>query len=207
MEKINVKKDTFLPGLGNFLYMREDEKLLSSYNKDFYSTLNSLGKTKFPKISTNNTKNYFYEYHANENASITSSTQQMCKTIEDAYELSIELKADFIEIDQHLRQMKKQVEDIDSIKEYSKYTKDIRFKVQNFLVDQKTESFKLVKEIAILSKEKIEIQSKILLALEKVKKLESEIGIRNNIFNNSMEDQIKSYNTTENRFFEKDLDD
>jgi hypothetical protein len=102
--------------------------------------------------------------------------------------------------------MRKEVEDIETIKEFANYTKNIRLSVQNFLVDQKTETFKLVKDIAVLSKEKIDIQNKIVLALDKIKKLELEVGSKKTIFNHTMEDALKSYTSTENRFFEKDYD-
>ena len=198
------KKELHLPGLGNILHMREEEKMLSSYNKDFYTTLSSLKQTKFPRIvpENQNIQNYFYEYRINENASITSSTGQIFHTIEDAYKLNIEVKAEFIEINDHLKKMKKEVEDIEALKDFSKYIQEIRQKVQSFLVNQKTESFKLVKEIAVLSKEKIDIQNKIILALDKVKRLEAEIGVKPTIFNNSMEEALRSYNSTENRFFD-----
>ena len=196
------KKELQLPGIGNLINIREEEKQLTSYNNDFYSTLNSLRKTKFPKITPENTsQNYFYEYKINENAAITSSAGQIWHTLEDAYKLNIELKAEFIEIQNHLKEMRKEVEDIETTKEFSKYTKDIRSQVQKFLVDQKTESFRLVKEIAILSKEKIDIQNKIVFALDKIKRLELEIGVKNNVFNNSMEEALRSYSSTENRFY------
>jgi hypothetical protein len=203
-----TKKELYLPGLGNYLNMREEEKMLQSYNNEFYSTLNSLKKTKFPRIipENQNIQNYFYEYHANENASITSSTGQVWHTIEDAFKLNIQLKSEFIEINNHLKSMRKEVEDIETIKEFANYTKNIRLSVQNFLVDQKTETFKLVKDIAVLSKEKIDIQNKIVLALDKIKKLELEVGSKKTIFNHTMEDALKSYTSTENRFFEKDYD-
>lgn len=202
------KKEIVLPGLGNYLHMREEEKMLQSYNNEFYSTLNSLKKTKFPRIipENQNIQNYFYEYHVNENASITSSTGQVWHTIEDAFKLNIQLKSEFIEINDHLKSMRKEVEDIETIREFANYTKNIRLNVQNFLVDQKTETFKLVKEIAVLSKEKIDIQNKIVLAMEKIKKLELEVGTKKNVFNATMEDALKSYTSTENRFFEKDYE-
>lgn len=202
------KKELFLPGLGNYLQMREEEKMLSSYNNEFYSTLNSLQKTKFPRIIPENKsiQNYFYEYHINDNASITSSSGQILHTVEDAFKLNIDLKRDFCEINSHLKEMRREVEDIEALKDFSQYTKGIRVKVQNFLVDQKTESFKLVKEIAVLSKDKIDIQNKIILALEKIKKLEAEVGVKSTVFNHSTDEAVMSYVSTENRFFDKGLD-
>ena len=205
------KKEVFLPGLGNLLHMREEEKMLSSYNNEFYKTLNTMKQTqRFPRIIPKNSNihnNYFYEYHINDNASITSSCGQILGAIEDAYTLNIDLKKEHIDMNNDLKSMKREVEDIETLKDFSKYTNAIRVKIQNFLVNQKTESFKLVKEVAILSKEKIDIQNKIFLAMEKIKKLEQEVGIKPTVFNSSMENALKTYKSTENRFFEKDTDE
>lgn len=53
---------------------------------------------------------------------------------------------------------------------------------QNFLVDQKTENFKLVKEIAILEKEKLELQNSVYISLGRLHKLEREVGVKSKAF-------------------------
>lgn len=80
----------------------------------------------------------------------------------------------------------------------------MKSKVQNFLVEQKTETFKLVKEIAILTRDKIELQSKIQASLERIKKLEKEVGIKPNLHSNAVDNAIKTHITYENRFYERD---
>lgn len=54
--------------------------------------------------------------------------------------------------------------------------------LQNVLVDQKTENFKLVKEIAILEKEKIELQNSVYTCLGRLHKLEREVGVKSKAY-------------------------
>lgn len=55
-------------------------------------------------------------------------------------------------------------------------------KLQNFLVDQKTENYKLIKEIAILEKEKVELQNNVYVGLGRLHKLEREVGVKSKAF-------------------------
>jgi hypothetical protein len=54
--------------------------------------------------------------------------------------------------------------------------------LQNVLADQKTENFKLVKEIALLEKDKIELQNAIYVCLGKLHKLEREVGVKSKAY-------------------------
>ncbi len=69
---------------------------------------------------------------------------------------------------------------------YETYTPQIvemKKNIQNYLVEQKTENFKLIREIAVLEKEKIELQSKIYDQISKLIKIEKEVGVTSNTFN------------------------
>jgi hypothetical protein len=54
----------------------------------------------------------------------------------------------------------------------------MRSTIQNSLVEQKTENFKLVKEIAILEKEKTDLHLKIYEAISKIMILEKDVGMK-----------------------------
>jgi hypothetical protein len=85
-------------------------------------------------------------------------------------------------------------EDIGVIKEeirvvdtniYTEYRPEInkmKKNLQNVLVDQKTENFKLVKEIAIIEKEKLELQNSVYNCLGKLHKLEREVGVKSKAY-------------------------
>ncbi len=66
--------------------------------------------------------------------------------------------------------------------EYKPEIAKMKKRLQNVLVDQKTENFKLVKEIAILEKEKLEIQNSIYSCLGKLHKLEREVGVKSKAY-------------------------
>jgi hypothetical protein len=66
------------------------------------------------------------------------------------------------------------------------------------LVEQKTENFKLVKEIAILEKEKVELQNTIYIALGRLHKLEREVGVKSKAYT-----YIYDQNITENEISNK----
>jgi hypothetical protein len=72
-------------------------------------------------------------------------------------------------------------------------------RLQNFLVEQKTENFKLIKEIAIMEKEKIELQTNIYHCLAKLHKLEKEVGVKSKAFS-YMYDQSILENEISNKF-------
>lgn len=199
-------KEIYLPLINNGMTFKEDEKLLKSYNQEFYNTLNTLRQTRFPSIKTEESKseyNAFYEFKSNENAAITSTAGQIYNTIEDSFKLNLEIKRETLEVRDSLKKIREEVDDIDELNEYNEYITMIRRNVQRFLVEQKTETFNLVKEIAILTKDKIELQSKIKVCLDKIKRLEEEVGIKPTLHSNSVDNFIKTHYTGENRFYDK----
>ncbi len=62
--------------------------------------------------------------------------------------------------------------------EISRMTKNL----QNNLVDQKTENFKLVKEIGLIEKEKQELQNAVYVSLGRLHKLEREVGVKSKAY-------------------------
>lgn len=213
MNSINYKsKEIVLPCLNDYLFLNTNENInqkqdsnYKTYNQEFYTTLNTLNQVKLPSIKSDfNSQNYFYDYKSNENAAVTSNAGQVYTTIEEAYRLNMEIKKESIEIKNMITTVKDDIEDIDSINELKGFIGKIRNDVQKFLVEQKTESFKLVKEIAILTKDKIDLQLKIKQSLEKIKRLEEEVGIRETLHNNAVDEMIKGHFVSDNRFYEKE---
>ena len=67
--------------------------------------------------------------------------------------------------------------------------------MQNFLVEQKTENFKLVKEIAIIEKDKVDLQVKIYDAITKMIKLEKDVGVKPSVYNNQFDSMLLQSDT------------
>lgn len=212
--KNDIHKTPNLPCIlqSEFQTLKEQEKMLKSYNKEFYSTLNTLkNNSKFPTIYNNiqdkemlGKQTYLYEYQNNSNACITSTVGQVWNTIEDAYSLNSEVKKEILEIKDDLFEINSDIDNINNFKEMKEFIVGIRSQVQNFLVNQKTHTYKLVKEIAILTKDKMDLQNSIKFALEKIKRLEKEIGIKQTLHNNAIDRQIEEYVCKDNRFFIKE---
>lgn len=80
--------------------------------------------------------------------------------------------------------IKEEIKIIDSniFTEYRPEINKMKKNLQNVLVDQKTENFKLVKEIAVLEKDKLELQNQVYNCLGKLHKLEKEVGVKSKAY-------------------------
>ena len=146
-----------------------------NYNQEFYSTLDNL---KYLSLSIPDEDKLFYHFEQNENASISANAGQVLKTF-------MELFMNKMTIRKTLRQCKKDFKNmrIDFENLEPNITEEIRAEIlkmekrlQNFLVEQKTETIRLIKEIANLQKEKDKIKSEIEECFEKLDNLEKIIG-------------------------------
>ena len=63
--------------------------------------------------------------------------------------------------------------------------------IQTFLCEQKTENFRLLKEIKQLETDKYEIQEEISYNLEKLTRIEKSIGVKCNVFSNQFDKTVK----------------
>lgn len=154
-----------------------EEKLQSTYNEQFYSSLSNM---KFLSMTIPDENKLFYHFETNENASVTTSTGQVLKTFQDLFLENESVKKILRTIKGDISRLFKDYENIDEtiISEIKPEILKMEKKLQNYLVEQKTENFKLIKEIAILDKEKAEIQKQIEIALGRLDRLEAEVGLK-----------------------------
>ena len=145
-----------------------------TYNQEFYNTLDNL---KFLSLSVPDEDKLFYHFEQNENASISANTGQVLKSF-------MELFMNKMNVRKILRQCKKEFKemkvDFDNIE--PSLTEEIRSEIiklekrlQSFLVEQKTETIRLIKEIANLQKEKDALKGEIEACYERLYNLEKEI--------------------------------
>jgi hypothetical protein len=157
-----------------------------TYNQEFYNTLDNL---KFLSLSIPDEDKLFYHFEQNENASISANAGQVLKSF-------MELFMNKMTIRKTLRQCKKEFKamkiDFDNIE--PNITEEIRIEIikmekrlQNFLVEQKTETIRLIKEIANLQKEKEKLKDDIEACYERLNKLEKIIG-SNKDYNKTVSD-------------------
>ena len=146
-----------------------------TYNQEFYGTLENL---KYLSLSVPDEDKLFYHFEQNDNASISANAGQVLKSF-------MELFMNKMTIRKILRQCKKDFKEIkvdfDNIE--PTLTEEIRSEIikmekrlQTFLVEQKTETIRLLKEIANLQKEKDALKGEIESCFERLNNLEKEIG-------------------------------
>ena len=162
------------------------KNLNDTYNQEFYNTLDQL---KFLSLSVPDEEKLFYHFEQNENASISASAGQVLKSF-------TELFMNKMTVRKILRQCKKEFKemkiDFDNIE--PSLTEEVRSEIvkmekrlQNFLVEQKTETIRLIKEIANLQKEKDNLKGEIEACYDRLNNLEKEIGT-NKDYNKTVSD-------------------
>ena len=152
-----------------------DKTFIDNYNQEFYNTLNN---EKYLTLSIPDEDKLFYHFEMNENASVSASAGQVLKSF-------MELFMNKMTVRKTLRNVKKEFKtmlgefnsiDINIIEEIRPEIVKIEKRLQNFLVDQKTETIRLIKEIANLQKEKEKIKQNIKECYDRLIKLESVVG-------------------------------
>lgn len=196
-----------IPGFDVLDTIQEEQKY-KSYNDEFYNTLSQL---KFLSLTIPPENHLFYHFEKNNNASITSTTGQIFVTVNELKQENTNLQKVIEEIQENIENLKKNVENIqeDSTGDIYSEIKNLEKKLQVFIVETKTETFKLIKEVATLKKDKNEIFAQIQNAFSRVEKLEKELGKnkkrlnklsmninKNNVNNDKTFLETKSFNNT-----------
>ena len=196
-----------IPGFDVLDNIQEEQKM-KSYNDEFYNTLSNL---KFLSLTIPNENQLFYHFEKNNNASITSTTGQIFVTVNELKQENINLKKIIEEVQGNIEVLKQLVESAGNEASGDIHNEIINLekRLQLFIVESKTEKFKLIKELAILKKEKNEIFSQIQAAFARVEKLEKELGKnkkrlnklgininKNNVNNDKTFMETKSFNNT-----------
>ena len=163
-----------IPGFDVLDSLPEDQKL-KSYNDQFYSTLSGL---KFLSLTIPPEDKLFYHFEKNNNASITSIAGQVNVTINELKQEDISLKEMIADIQENMKNLRVEVESIsvENTGDVLNEIKNLEKRLQVFIVETKTENFKLIKEVANLKKEKNELYNQIQLAFQRVEKIEKELG-------------------------------
>lgn len=172
-DKIEFKK---LQGF-DVLDKLPEEKVMNTYNEQFYSSLSNM---KFVSCTIPDENKLFYHFEQNENAPVSSTTIQVLQSYQDLFIENESIKKIFRSIRNEIVSLASSYENFDSTildsirPEIQKMERNLR----DFLVKQKTENFKLIKEIGLLEREKNQLGAQILIALERLNKLEQEVGIK-----------------------------
>ena len=152
-----------------------------NYNQEFYNTLDNL---KFLSLSIPDEDKLFYHFEQNENASVSANAGQILKTFMELFMNKMNIRKTLRQCKKDFKQMKIDFDNIEP-----NITEEIRTEIlkmekrlQTFLVEQKTETIRLIKEIANLQKEKDHIKNEIEECFERLAKLEKIIGTNKDYF-------------------------
>lgn len=170
-QKVDFKQ---IPGFDVLEELPEDAKL-KSYNDEFYSTLSNL---KFLSVTVPPEDKLFYHFEENKNASITSTTGQIFVTVNELNEENKFLSKIIAEVKEKVSGLQGEIETLtDSCQEeIIKEIKSLESRLQLFIVETKTETFKLIKEVALLKKEKAELSNQIQASFARIEKIEKDLG-------------------------------
>lgn len=188
-----------IPGFDVLDNLPEDQKM-KSYNDEFYSTL---GNLKFLSLTISPEDKLFYHFEKNNNASITSTAGQVFVTINEIKQDNASLKEIITEVQEKVNKLREEVENIKvetTGAEILTEIQNLEKRLQVFIVETKTETFKLIKEVANLKREKNDLYNQIQLAFARVEKLEKELG-KNKKKMNKLNMNVNKQNVNNDRTF------
>ena len=181
----------------------KEESMLKSYNETFYTSLKSL---QFLSNPLPRELKLLYHFEQNESAAVSSTIGQLESALDDLLFKNEQIKKTMKDLKEEINDLKNKVIEesnggnITDLKPQIKLLQDA---LNNFIEKQKIENFRLKEEIALLEKEKADIQQSIYDALGYLNKLEKIVGIKSKTFTYYY-DQTLSENEFASKFIIKD---
>ncbi len=181
----------------------KEESMLKSYNETFYTSLKSL---KFLSNPLPRELKLLYHFEQNESAAVSSTIGQLESALDDLLFKNEQIKKTMKDLKEEINDLKnKVIEECNggNIQDLKPQIKLLQDALNNFIEKQKIENFRLKEEIALLEKEKADIQQSIYDALGYLNKLEKIVGIKSKTFTYYY-DQTLSENEFASKFIIKD---
>ena len=141
-------------------FSEKEEKMLKSYNEEFYTSLKSL---KFLSKQLPQNEKLFYHFEQNENASVSTTTGQLLSTYDELYATNEAIKKNIKALSEEIKELEIQCDQVngDLTEEFAPEIERLNQALTKYINEQRIENYKLMKEIALLEKEKAEIQQSI----------------------------------------------
>ena len=182
----------------------KEESMLKSYNETFYTSLKSL---QFLSNPLPREQKLLYHFEQNESAAVSSTIGQLESALDDLIFKNEQIKKTMKDLKNEIQNLKDQInEDTEGggdSEEYAPQVKILQDALNDFIEKQKVENFRLKEEIALLEKEKAEVQQSIYDALGYLNKLEKVVGIKAKTYTYYY-DQTLSENEFASKFIIKD---
>ena len=161
----------------------KEESMLKSYNETFYTSLKSL---QFLSNPLPREQKLLYHFEQNESAAVSSTIGQLESALDDLIFKNEQIKKTMKDLKNEIQNLKDQInEDTEGggdSEEYAPQVKILQDALNDFIEKQKVENFRLKEEIALLEKEKAEVQQSIYDALGYLNKLEKIVGIKSKTY-------------------------
>lgn len=153
----------------------DEKKTYDSYNEKYYNSLENL---KFLSISIPKENKLFYNFSQNPHASVTTTTGQCYVTYNDLKQEEQEIAEIIRSANEDISSIVSQVDncDKDIIEEIKPQIDELEQRLRKYLVEQKTENFKLIKEVATLNKDKEALVSDLDACITRLNVLEAQVG-------------------------------
>ena len=178
--------------------------MLKSYNETFYTSLKSL---QFLSNPLPREQKLLYHFEQNESAAVSSTIGQLESALDDLIFKNEQIKKTMKDLKNEIQNLKDQInEDTEGggdSEEYAPQVKILQDALNDFIEKQKVENYRLKEEIALLEKEKAEVQQSIYDALGYLNKLEKIGGIKAKTYTYYY-DQTLSENEFASKFIIKD---
>ena len=181
----------------------KEESMLKSYNETFYTSLKSL---QFLSNPLPREQKLLYHFEQNESAAVSSTIGQLESALDDLIFKNEQIKKTMKDLKNEIKDLKDQINDDNKggdSEEYAPQVKILQDALNDFIEKQKVENFRLKEEIALLEKEKAEVQQSIYDALGYLNKLEKVVGIKSKTYTYYY-DQTLSENEFASKFIIKD---
>ena len=125
---------------------------------------------------------------------------------DEIQEKNLDIKKHIVKLRDEIKVLRGDVEVVDKniYKEYHPEILKMKTNLQAFLVEQKTENFKLIKEIAILDKEKGEIQQNLYGILSRINRVEKDVGVKAKAYTYMFDTTLMENQIANKIFIEKD---
>ena len=160
----------------------KEESMLKSYNETFYTSLKSL---QFLSNPLPREQKLLYHFEQNESAAVSSTIGQLESALDDLIFKNEQIKKTMKDLKNEIKDLKDQINDDNKggdSEEYAPQVKILQDALNDFIEKQKVENFRLKEEIALLEKEKAEVQQSIYDALGYLNKLEKVVGIKSKTY-------------------------
>ena len=160
-----------LPGFDVLEQLPEELNTIQHQNEDNSS---SISHEKFLSVTVPQENQLIYHFEHNENVSITSNIGEMYKVFTDLRTATNDIDIIIKEVDDYLQTLIEPIEkcDVGIYEEIKPEISKMETRLRKFLIEQKTENFKLVKDVVSLEKERKELFDKLSECMLRVERME-----------------------------------